>query len=93
MPDRIITRFDMTFALTENTCGDDPEAQDRSTYFRLSLPFDSPVANLSRSNEPDTLPANMEPWAATSFKSDWPNPQLIDLAYFTSFTSFRTDSN
>jgi len=83
----LVLRFEMSFELTKNTCGDHPEAGYRETYFRLSLPFEEHVARITYSSEPNTLPNNMETWAEASYESDDMFPELMELEYFTSFRS------
>ena len=78
------------FIVAENTCGDDPEAIPRQTYFRLTLPFGGPVATITYSSEANQLPANMEDWAQASYNPETKTPEEVDLEYFTEFT---TESN
>ena len=81
----LVSRFDIDFLLTDNTCGDYPEAEDRQSFFRLELPFDGAIAQILRSTEPNSLPAQMDEWASASIPIDDPFPDSLELEYFTQF--------
>jgi hypothetical protein len=87
LSESLVSRFDMDFLLTDNTCGDSPEAEDRQSFFRLELPFSGDVATIRRSTEPNALPAQMEEWASASIPADDPFPDSLELEYFTQFFS------
>jgi hypothetical protein len=85
---RLISRFDMAFAMTENTCDSShPDAGDRSTYFRLDLPYGGPLLTVMWSGQVNTQPAQMHDWTTAPWTDDDETPEEIDFSYHTALVA------
>ncbi len=81
---QIGSRFYMTFSLAENTCApSDPQAEDRSVYFRLTVPDDGGELTVLTSSGVDTPADQMDVWASVPWEGLGPAPEEFDFEYST----------
>ena len=85
---QLISRFDMTFEMTENTCDSShPDAGDRWTYFRLVVPYGGPLLTVTWSGQVNTQPDQMHDWATAPWADDDETPDDVDFSYQTTLVA------
>ncbi len=83
----LVMRFTATFTESDNTCyPGHPQGGDFTADFRLRVPYDDGELELLRAPQPNTPPAQMQPWAELGWTGQGEEPADLDFAYDTGFT-------
>ena len=84
----LVVRFEVDWTLEANTCrSNHPDAADRSTYYRVTIPYDDGAISILTHEDPQASPASMRPWATIPYIGQGDEPDDISVDYATGFSS------